>query len=735
MYTLVRKDDEEPLIVRKTKTSRSSRVGMFLFVFLFVGVLGSALIYKQQSAPITDVAVGTEAIPKLGDTYTCPDGITAADYFSKMTKSAQESKDVYANTKKFRDIFECSKDLWKKEDVKENGDCTHSLIAGYTAADWAINARDYWNSGIRKGYGAQEDKFVKIMKMCTADAPLCKSNKCEKTGNLNKAGLVIDVGSGGTRPTLMLYTDENFEIETYMWPDNWFGYDGCQLIANKDEDTCLGDLEEFNARFEQILDKVFQTVDALKMEKIEFALGGVTAGGRNQVNTGQGGVLFQKLDGLKNMIQKRAPKVRTVIRMITGQEEAYYAWLDANLDNIIKDKPIEQFTNTFERGGASSQFTLTVKKDVNAYEDVYNFNLFGRDYYVWADSLVAGGQGQLWSAFLRSVEARKDFQTKKAASEKFKTTSFVKVPLVDSKAIDSFQDFLGYAKDFLDAQKGLCGDIALKELPCPEGAETCTHGGQMVLGSHDTMSVQMEQRWTGLCVAGVKIPEYGIASLDIPPKDDKQLIWTATSGGSFKSMIVDTLPFTASKCKKTTSIGDADMKDYLASTSDYKDLLQYYTKCFIDKDGVPNNMDFLVALFYSSVFKRINEGIKKHWFKTAMAADAAPGAATEATIEPYKGAKFTMQKGSIEWLNGAAWMQVYNDYVHENFNKMSGKNVGKPKMSTKKVSELIDKYDKKAGAVPKKPGVKASTEEAVAMNMYKPVDSPGTLLDLETFEH
>jgi len=163
-------------------------------------------------------------------------------------------------------------------------------------------------------------------------------------------------------------------------------------------------------------------------------------------------------------------------------------------------------------------------------------------------------------------------------------------------------------------------------------------------GSHDTMSVEMEQRWTGLCVAGVKIPEYGIASLDIPEKkDEKQLIWTTTSSGSFKSMIVDTLPFTGSKCKKTTSIDGKQMKDYLANTSDYKDLLEYYTKCFIDKDGVPNNMDFLIALFYSSVFKRINEGIKKHWFKTAMAADAAPGAATP-TIKPYKKAKFTIQR-------------------------------------------------------------------------------------------
>jgi len=52
---------------------------------------------------------------------------------------------------------------------------------------------------------------------------------------------------------------------------------------------------------------------------------------------------------------------------------------------------------------------------------------------------------------------------------------------VDSENIDSFKDFLGYAKAFLDAQKGLCGDIALKELPCPEGAKTCTQGGQMVL--------------------------------------------------------------------------------------------------------------------------------------------------------------------------------------------------------------------------------------------------------------
>jgi len=442
----------------------------------------------------------------------------------------------------------------------------------------------------------------------------------------------------------------------------------------------------------------------------------------------------------------------TIIRMITGQEEAYYGWIDANKAKImelarnpgplvpVSKADMKTLKNTFERGGASAQWTLTVNSDVNTYEDVYKFNLYGQDYYVWADSLVSGGQNMIWENFMKSVPLQEIGGVQKRP---FSDTS-------DLVTDNTLEGFLKSVENFFSAQKGLCGDVGLEDNPCfqkkkyrveeqiqadTEGAscDTSTASSAMHLGERDQMLVQMEQRWTGLCVAGVKIPQTGIAQLDetvvAGPGKEQKLIWTGVTQKFFENLLprfsapggADPVwPKTEDECEwwklapvgialfdeKTQKFEQSDMttptnvlKDYLSLSNPAVNaalLIPFqtlYNTCFKGK-----NKNLMIALFYTRLFKKIEDGIKE--FKYGQEDDLK---------QPFQHAEFEYknEKSEAEWTEGASWMQVYNSKVRSLFT------------TTAAAAE----------------SVASGLEETIGSNNFQPVELPGTIIDLDSFEH
>merc|ERR1711953_259405 len=252
----------------------------------------------------------------------------------------------------------------------------------------------------------------------------------------------------------------------------------------------------------------------------------------------------------------------------------------------------------------------------------------------------------------------------------------------------------------------------------------------MHIGEHDQMLVQMEQRWTGLCVAGVKIPQTGIAQLDETvvagsgPGTAQKLIWTGVSQKMFENLLprfgasggADPVwPTTKAQCKwwKFTPVGlppfdDEDksgvsdmttptraLKDYLSMRGTTVDaalrqnLDTWYNACFNGK-----NKNLMIALFYTKLFKKIEDGIKQ--FKYGQG---------EQEKQPFQLAEFEYknEEGGAEWTEGASWMQVYNKKVRSLF------------ATAESASSLL--------------------EERVGSNIFQTVDLPGTILDLDSFEH
>jgi len=391
---------------------------------------------------------------------------------------------------------------------------------------------------------------------------------------------------------------------------------------------------------------------------------------------------------------------------------------------------LKTFTNTFERGGMSSQFTLTVNADVNTYEDIYKFNLYGQDYHVWADSLVAGGSDQLWDNFMKSVPIAKG-ETKRP----FDLSTDL------ARSDEAMTEFLKMVAKFFQAQKGLCGDIGLVDFPCPKKRELDDKKQQaaqtafgknlqgcsksMNLGKHDQIMVVMEQRWTGLCVAGVKIPQTGIAQLDESKVTDQTLTWTVTEDDVWENLLpafgaTPKIPWPTNKadpaeqlteCRwwkkvpaKNDGIKSPDnvLKDYL---KDYKtsgvdtELKKHYNNCFKGK-----NKPFLAALFYTRLFKKIEDGIKESAYDTGAGKP----------IEPFQNANFDYANGDIKWLQGAAWMQVYNTRVRSLFTTPEP-----TKEPTRMASSSL--LEERIGSI--------------GSNIFQPADMPGTILDLDSLEH
>jgi len=242
----------------------------------------------------------------------------------------------------------------------------------------------------------------------------------------------------------------------------------------------------------------------------------------------------------------------------------------------------------------------------------------------------------------------------------------------------------------------------------------------------------MEQRWTGLCVAGVKIPQTGIAQLDFEKVTDgseenpfPKLTWTLSTQKLFGFLIPSfgkdssTMPkdgewpecewwkqepfYTKPPPKKknkasaATSPDNLILEDYLSDDGKrFSEISTYYNNCFKKK-----NKAFLVALFYTRLFKRIEDGIKESEYGE-----------DKPKSKPFEHAKFEYKsgKGSVEWTEAAAWMQVYNNRVREQFTS-----------ATKSANELASSL---------------SLEETVGSSfMLQPVKLPGTIIDLDSFEH
>jgi len=275
------------------------------------------------------------------------------------------------------------------------------------------------------------------------------------------------------------------------------------------------------------------------------------------------------------------------------------------------------------------------------------------------------------------------------------------------------------------------------------GVQPCQKS--MNLGTHDQMMVVMEQRWTGLCVAGIKIPQTGIAQLDasqtkVTDGSEKnphpKLIWTMVEGSAYENLLPAfvakpksesepespaepkgpaepespaeptspkiPVPTNKKECKWWEAIEfdgikgpDNVLKDYLTSAADDK-LKTYYKTCFHKK-----NKGFLAALFYTRLFKGIEDGIKQSAYGTDK-------------IEPFQNANFDYAKGDIKWLRGAAWMQVYNTRVRSLFTTREP-----TKEPTKSASSAL--LEERIGSI--------------GSNIFQPADLPGTILDLDSFEH
>jgi len=287
---------------------------------------------------------------------------------------------------------------------------------------------------------------------------------------------------------------------------------------------------------------------------------------------------------------------------------------------------------------------------------------------------------------------------------------------------------------------GLCGDIGLQDFPCgkPGSDTTCAGDGRLHVGKHDQMLVQMEQRWTGICVAGVKIPQTGIAQLDFEAVTDgtegkpyPKLTWTLVKQklfGHLQPHYVNpsadaapgaefTWPRNEKECKwymeppfhvktkpKDNTASDAtspdnfELEDYISWSSgdQLTEIQEYYNTCFKGK-----NKDFLVALFYTRLFKRIEDGIKGSEYGE-----------DKPKSKPFEHAKFEYksEEYEVEWTGGAAWMQVYNNRVRSQFTTTT-------KAATKSASSGL-------------------LEERIGSSfILQPVELPGTIIDLDSFDH
>lgn len=261
--------------------------------------------------------------------------------------------------------------------------------------------------------------------------------------------LTLDLGSSGTKPALwairqkkdkkkipemhLARSIDNDELkykgfcgiwsDKYQFPGDLRDYCVADFESKTIPDTelypkkCAGLKEDFAAwkkHFETqmkcILDHEPMGVGSKKIkELITATYGGITAGLRNDP------LIRNKFEAFKEGTTATADsqtggdvwhfmKVQTGkpvhLRMISGEEEAYYEWLSFNWDTLQafeNGSPINSndLKNTLSIGGASAQIAVPTVHPMSTLDHTYYFHIGVDKYWIYANSIMWAGTTRL----------------------------------------------------------------------------------------------------------------------------------------------------------------------------------------------------------------------------------------------------------------------------------------------------------------------------------------------------
>lgn len=147
---------------------------------------------------------------------------------------------------------------------------------------------------------------------------------------------------------------------------------------------------------------------------ISGTYGGVTAGLRNDPDIKKKfAVLHEETGEIWSQIKEVTGKP-VHLRMISGEEEAYYEWLSYNWDTLRKyennkgrmQEVQDELKNIMTIGGASAQIAIPTAHPMNTLDHTYYFHIGVDKYWVYANSIMWAGSTRFNTLI---EEYKKDF--------------------------------------------------------------------------------------------------------------------------------------------------------------------------------------------------------------------------------------------------------------------------------------------------------------------------------------
>jgi len=275
----------------------------------------------------------------------------------------------------------------------------------------------------------EEDKKLEGKYMCPQELPICKKDKKTKVKTCVKMHekwsnwmITIDAGSSGTRIFPLFYTAGRplpDSFEQFHEKDFWPIAKECVIAKFGEEEICTSpDGSKWINHIKLVWDWAYKTGLALTGKKPTHVLAGATAGARVQMDTDWDD-LKKRFQAIRGWATNDAPEAYVDVRIISGNEEAYYTWVAAQHAlhgaNFATLTP-QDTVNTIEIGGASMQIAMAMKdadqmaKDgkslVGIIEDKYEIVMNGAHLSIFAKSTLWGGKNLLYTQFVEGMKEK-----------------------------------------------------------------------------------------------------------------------------------------------------------------------------------------------------------------------------------------------------------------------------------------------------------------------------------------